>query len=255
MTVRAKKHLGQHFLTDRKIAARIIGMLHATPETEVVEIGPGRGILTVPLLDAYKNLKIIEIDDEAVTYIRTAFADKNPQVIHTDFLKWPIARDIGPDASFIGNLPYNISSPIFFTFLENRQYVREAVCMIQKEVAVRIAAGPGGKEYGILSVLLGHYYEIEYGFSVSPGVFSPPPKVMSAVIALRRRDNVEEIDFNLFKKVVKAAFNQRRKTLRNALKGLEFEPFPELEHWYTLRAEQLPVSAFVTLTKALKNSL
>lgn len=250
MTVTPKKHLGQHFLTDKNIAQKIVGLLSADAAQTVVEIGPGRGVLTQYLLARYPSLRIIEIDDEAVQYIRSEFAAFQPQVIHTDFLQWKPANDIGPNASFIGNLPYNISSPIFFSFLDNRAFVQEAVCMIQKEVAERIAAPPGSKTYGILSVLLGYYFDIKYEFSVPPSVFAPPPKVMSAVITLRRKDvPAGEVRYERLKHIVKAAFNQRRKTLRNALKGIELPDFPEKEHLLTLRAEQLSVADFVKLAQ------
>jgi len=192
----------------------------------------------------------VEVDDEAVDYVRETFASQHPNVIHCDFLKWRMDKEIRPDAYFVGNLPYNISSPIFFTFLENLRFVKEAVCMIQKEVAVRIAADKGGKEYGILSVLLGYYFEIRYEFTVPPTVFAPPPKVMSAVISFRRRGQVEDIDFHALKTVVKVGFNQRRKTLRNALKSLTFADFPEKERFMELRAEQLSIADFVLLAKA-----
>lgn len=250
MTVTPKKHLGQHFLTDRNIAQKIVGLLTATPEQTVVEIGPGRGILTQYLLPRYPNLRIVEIDDEAVAFIRTEFEAHTPNIIHVDFLKWNIADSVPLNSCFIGNLPYNISSPIFFSFLENREYVQEVSCMIQKEVAERIAAPPGSKTYGILSVLLGYYFDIKYEFSVAPTVFTPPPKVMSAVITLRRKDvPAGEVRYERLKHVVKMGFGQRRKTLRNALKGIDLPDFPELEHLLTLRAEQLSVADFVKLSQ------
>jgi len=191
----------------------------------------------------------VEVDGEAVAFIENEFASFNPQLIHVDFLKWKMAETIPMDSFFIGNLPYNISSPIFFTFLENLPYIKEGVFMIQKEVARRICSPPGNKEYGILSVLLGAYFELEYGFQVAPGAFHPPPKVQSAVIRLKRKEAFPEVPFSKLKLVVKTAFNQRRKTLRNALKSLQIADFEEKAHFLTQRAEQLAVEDFVLLAK------
>ncbi|MEM6629119.1 MAG: 16S rRNA (adenine(1518)-N(6)/adenine(1519)-N(6))-dimethyltransferase RsmA [Bacteroidota bacterium] len=250
--VSPKKYLGQHFLKDKGLAQRIVDLLEADREDPVVEIGPGRGILTQYLLDLYPNLWLIEVDPEAADFIRRKFEDKNPRLYLKDILKWNMREEIPPNTSFIGNLPYNISSPIFFRLLDHLPYVKEGVFMIQKEVADRICSPHGNKTYGILSVLLGAYFDISYAFSVSPGVFVPPPKVQSAVIVLQRKEEIPEVPFADLKRVVKAAFNQRRKTLKNALKGLEFHPFEEGTDKMSLRAEQLSVEEFVHMSKYLK---
>ncbi len=249
-----KKHLGQHFLTDKQLAQKIVRMLQAPPAAKVAEIGPGMGILTQYLLPIYPDLQVIEVDSSAVAYLQQAFPALGTRIIFQDVLKWEPARSLVPDSYLIGNLPYNISSPIFFHLIENRQYVKEGVFMIQKEVAERICASKGGKTYGILSVLLQHYYHVKYEFSVPPSVFSPPPKVMSAVIRMVRKDTDEEtITFQALKTVVKTAFNQRRKTLRNSLKSLSFASFEGEERIYTLRAEALSLEEFVLLARNLQN--
>ncbi len=249
--LKPKKHLGQHFLTDQGIALRITELLRAESSDQVVEIGPGKGVLSQYLMEQFENLRLIEVDPEAITYLTATFDPSKFELVHQDILKWDWAQGTPPDSHFIGNLPYNISSPIFFKLLEHQPQVKEAVFMIQKEVAQRICEGPGSKTYGILSVLLGAYFELEYAFTVGPGAFHPPPKVQSAVIRLTRRDNPPEVEFPQLKRVVKQAFSQRRKTLRNALKGLSFKDFEEKAFWMTKRAEQLGVADFVKLTKML----
>lgn len=251
-TVRPKKHLGQHFLNDRRTAERIVNLLEAGPEMRVIEIGPGRGVLTAFLLDKYPLLRMVEIDPEAAAYIQSHFAAQSPDLVLEDVLRWDLASGAEPDSSFIGNLPYNISSPIFFRLLEHTERVKEGVFMVQREVAQRLCAGPGGKDYGILSVLLGQYYTLKYAFTVPPGAFSPPPKVHSAVFRMERREFAEPVDFAALKTVVKAAFNQRRKTLRNALKGLNIGDFEGKALLLDKRAEQLPVSDFVRFAHALQ---
>lgn len=246
-----KKHLGQHFLTDKQLAQKIVRTLQAPDNAAVAEIGPGMGILTQYLLPKYSNLQVVEIDPAAVAYIQAQFADFHPTIIHQDVLEWNLAAHLPENAFLIGNLPYNISSPIFFHILENKAFVKEGVFMIQKEVAERMCAAKGSKIYGILSVIMQYYYDMKYEFSVPPQVFSPPPKVMSAVIRMVRREISDEIPLNTFKTVVKTAFNQRRKTLRNALKTLNFADFEEKEAWMNLRAEQLSMLDFVKLTKNL----
>lgn len=256
--VRAKKHLGQHFLTDLNIARRIAETL--VPEEngrQVLEVGPGMGVLTQFLLPVYGDrLTAAEIDGESVDYLRTHYPAL--RILEGDFLKLDLRAMYGESGvSVIGNFPYNISSQIFFKILENKELVPVAAGMVQKEVAVRIAAPPGGKEYGILSVLLQAYYDIEYLFTVPPGVFNPPPKVQSAVIRLKR-NGVERLDCDeaLFKKIVKATFNQRRKTVRNSL----CSAFPaireaiasgeaEAHPFFGLRPETLSVAQFVELTR------
>ncbi len=244
-----KKFLGQHFLTDKQLAQKIVRTLSANEADAVAEIGPGMGILTQYLCEKYANFRVIEIDNDAVSYLKKHFPAL--PIIHEDVLKWNMTETLPKDSFLIGNLPYNISSPIFFRILENMEYVKEGVFMIQKEVAERICAKEGNKEYGILSVLMGYFYELKYEFSVPPTVFSPPPKVMSAVFSMKRKNIQNPISLEKLKKVVKAGFGQRRKTLRNAVKGLEFADFAQKETWFAMRAEQLSVSDFVLLSSYL----
>ena len=246
-----KKHLGQHFLHDQQVASRIVDTLQATPDQPVVEIGPGEGVLTHRLAARYPDLTLIEVDPEAVAHLQRHLPPPQPRIVHTDVLKWDLPGSLPGPAAFIGNLPYNISSPIFFQLLEQRAYVAEGVFMIQKEVAERICAPPGSKTYGILSVLLQAYFEVGYAFSVPPGAFRPPPKVMSGVIRLVPRPDPPAVAFEPLRRVVKAAFQQRRKTLRNALKGLALPASPEWEAWAGQRAEQLSVADFVRLAQQL----
>lgn len=254
--VRPKKHLGQHFLKDKNIARKITACL-SDRFPVVCEIGPGTGILTQSLLEKenIRQLTLIEIDTESVTYLHQHFSDERLQILETDFLKSDLPALFPENFSLIGNFPYNISSQIFFKILENRNRIPEVVGMIQKEVAERIAAKPGNKTYGILSVLLQSWYDIEYCFTVNETVFFPPPKVKSAVIRLQR-NKTEKLNCNetLFFKVVKAAFGQRRKTLRNALKAL-FGGSPVTHPLFGQRAEQLDVSDFVTLTNLYEAAL
>jgi 16S rRNA (adenine1518-N6/adenine1519-N6)-dimethyltransferase len=247
--VRAKKHLGQHFLKDLNIAQRIVDGLSGHGDYDrVLEIGPGMGVLTQYLLTKTEfSTYVIEIDTESVAYLQKHYEELSPRIIEGDFLKFNPGEHFPKPFAIIGNFPYNISSQIFFRALQIRDRIPEIVCMLQKEVAQRIASPPGSKEYGILSVLLQAFYDIDYLVSVPPGAFDPPPKVQSGVIRLRR-NAVEALDCDekLFFRVVKTAFNQRRKTLRNALKPVgEFPDHPLL----TKRAEQLSVNEFVTLTQ------
>lgn len=252
MEVRAKKSLGQHFLTDQKIAQAIVAALGGP--AEVLEIGPGMGVLTQYLLQREElDLKMVEVDSESVEYLLTHFPGMQGRLIEADYLKLDVSRFFKGSYRIIGNFPYNISSQIFFKILEDKDRVPEVVCMIQKEVADRIAEPPGSKTYGILSVLLQAWYDIEYILSVGPGAFAPPPKVKSAVIRLKRNSRTElGCDEKLFKQVVKMAFNQRRKTLRNALKPLINEKGLTAEVLedpvFDLRAERLGVEDFVALT-------
>ena len=251
--VRAKKALGQHFLTDlniaRKIATSLSGGTAETPD-KVLEVGCGMGVLTQFLLQRDDIITYgAEIDSESVEYLHVHYPDFAPRLSEGDFLKMDLRACYGQRLKIIGNFPYNISSQIFFKVLENRDIVPECVGMIQREVAVRLAEPPGSKEYGILSVLLQAWYDIEYLFTVGEKVFNPPPKVKSAVIRLVR-NNVEHLDCDeqLFIKVVKASFGQRRKMLRNSLKAA-FGNFGGREHqFFTMRAEQLSVADFVELT-------
>ncbi len=247
--VKPKKSLGQHFLTDQNIAFKIVDSLSSSV-TNVLEIGPGTGVLTQFLLSrAEINLHVIEIDRDSVMYLRENFSElKN--IWSEDFLKADIATKFKGNFSIIGNFPYNISSQIFFKVLTMRNRVPEVVGMIQKEVAERIASKHGKKTYGILSVLLQTFYDIEYLFTVSEQVFNPPPKVKSAVVRLTRNERKElPCSEEFFIKVVKAAFNLRRKMLRNSLKGI-CENLPE--KFATKRPEQLSVEDFIELTCAIE---
>ena len=251
--VRAKKALGQHFLTDLNIARKIATALSGgSPENpdKVLEVGCGMGVLTQFLLQRDDIVTYgAEIDSESVEYLHVHYPDFAPRLSEGDFLKMDLKECYGERLKIIGNFPYNISSQIFFKVLENRDIVPECVGMIQREVAVRLAEPPGSKEYGILSVLLQAWYDIEYLFTVGEKVFNPPPKVKSAVIRLVR-NNVEHLDCDeqLFIKVVKASFGQRRTMLRNSLKAA-FGNFGGREHqFFTMRAEQLSVADFVELT-------
>ena len=258
MEVRAKKALRQHFLVDQGIAQRIVAALEPGDSLRggVLEIGPGMGVLTQYLLKREDiDLKMIELDDESVNYLLTHFNGMQGRLFLGDYLKMNIHHLFDGPYRIIGNFPYNISSQIFFKILDDRDLVPEVVCMIQKEVAERIAEGPGSKTYGILSVLLQAWYDIEYLFTVEPGAFAPPPKVRSAVIRLRRNGRIDlGVDSKLFKTVVKTAFNQRRKTLRNALKPMldpEKPGFAEFvaDPVFDLRAERLSVEDFIALTE------
>lgn len=252
--VRAKKALGQHFLTDLNIARKICDSLSGGSQEspcEVLEVGCGMGVLTQFLLkrDDIRTWGA-EIDTESVEYLHVHYPDFAPRLIEGDFLKMNLAERFPEGLQLIGNFPYNISSQIFFKVLENRHLIPECVGMIQKEVAVRIAEPPGSREYGILSVLLQAWYDIDYLFTVNETVFNPPPKVKSAVIRLKR-NGVERLDCDeaLFIKVVKASFNQRRKMIRNSLRAV-FGNFGGEEHeFFSKRAEQLSVADFVALTQ------
>ena len=251
--VRAKKALGQHFLTDlniaRKIATSLSGGTAENPD-KVLEVGCGMGVLTQFLLQRDDIVTYgAEIDSESVEYLHAHYPNFAERLTEGDFLKMDLEATYGRCLKIIGNFPYNISSQIFFKVLENRDIVPECVGMIQKEVAVRLAEPPGSKEYGILSVLLQAWYDIEYLFTVGEKVFNPPPKVKSAVIRLTRNKTERlECDETLFIKVVKASFGQRRKMLRNSLKAA-FGNFGGNEHrFFTMRAEQLSVADFVELT-------
>lgn len=248
MKVQPKKNLGQHFLKDPSIARRIAGTLTGNGYDSVLEIGPGMGILTGFLQQrAFPDFRVIEIDNESVHYLLENFPGLN--IIKGDFLNMDPDQHFQGKMAIIGNFPYNISSQIFFRVLQYRNKITEIAGMLQKEVAERICAGPGSKTYGILSVLLQAWYKPEYLFTVSEHVFSPPPKVKSGVIRLVRND-VDKIDCDekLFFRVVKAAFNQRRKTLRNSIRAafrLKSEDYPD----FGLRPEQLSVQKFIDLTR------
>lgn len=250
-SVRAKKHLGQHFLTDKHTAAKIVAALRPQLGYDtVLEVGPGMGILSDGLLQAndYRTL-LIDVDSESVQFLHDKYPELGDRLIHGDFLALDFDAHVDGNLAIIGNFPYNISSQILFKVLEERLRVVEVVGMFQKEVAERCAAAPGGKEYGILSVLVQAYYEVEYLFTVKAGAFAPPPKVLSGVIRLTRKQATQlECDEKLFWRVVKAAFNQRRKTLRNALSGVIPKDKMGESPYYDLRAERLSVADFITLT-------
>lgn len=251
--VRAKKSLGQHFLRDQNIARKITESLLPVTD-EVLEIGPGMGVLTRILLASPSfSVRAIDIDRESIEYLHTELPEYKDRILYGDFLKMDITELYQKPFSVIGNLPYNISSQIFFRIIENRELVAQVVCMIQKEVAERISAPHGNKTYGILSVFLQTFYNIEYLFTVGEKVFDPPPKVKSAVIRLTRNDRKElGCDEKLFFQVVKTGFNQRRKTLRNSIRGLLPPGFES--DYLSLRPEQLSVTDFLQLCAELQQT-
>jgi 16S rRNA (adenine1518-N6/adenine1519-N6)-dimethyltransferase len=253
--VSPKKHLGQHFLTDLNIASKIVGQLTLPGNlTEVLEIGPGMGVLTQFLLQHTEyRTTVIDIDRESIAYLKDHFPELEDRIISADFLKLNLKELYPGKFAVIGNFPYNISSQIFFKVLSHRDQVMEVVGMLQKEVAERLAAPPGSKTYGILSVLLQAFYKITYNFTVHEHVFNPPPKVKSAVISLVRND-VEKLPCNesLFFEVVKMSFATRRKTLRNCLKTFNVTPEVSAQPIFDKRAEQLSVADFIGLTQILE---
>lgn len=254
-----RKSLGQHFLRDQRAADRIVQALQAQRDEQVVEIGPGEGALTGRLLQLYgQKLRCLEVDARAVDLLRRAFPAHSACFVETDCLHFDFSTLPAPNLLLVGNLPYNISSQILFLVLELHARVRRCVFMLQLEVAQRIAAQPGSRQYGILSVLLQAHYHASILLTLPPGAFTPPPKVNSAVLVLERGQNrIESVDEVTFSHVVKAAFNQRRKTLRNALRNA----YPGLPDalWNTLpyaglRPEQLSVERFVEVTKHLSQT-
>lgn len=249
--VKAKKHLGQHFLNDLTIANQITDLLKIQKKINVLEIGPGMGVLTSFLIEKKINLSLVEVDYESIIYLKKKFPENKKNIIHADFLKIDMNQFFKKKFSIIGNFPYNISSQILFKVYENKNKVNEVVGMFQKEVAERIAEPPGTKRYGILSVLLQAFYDIEYLFTVNEDVFDPPPKVKSGVIRLIRND-VKKLacDEKDFKRVIKMAFNQRRKTLRNSLKQL-LGDMDTSDPIFKERPEQLGVEQFIDLTKRI----
>ena len=262
--VRAKKHLGQHFLKDESIASKIADSISYKGYKQVVEIGPGTGILTKFLVDKPINLLAMDLDQESIDYLNKIYSKElhelegkkeTIEIIHGDFLKFDLLTHFeGQQFAVIGNFPYNISSHIVFKVLEWRNYIPEFAGMFQKEVAQRICAGPGSKTYGILSVLTQAFYKTEYLFSVSPGVFHPPPKVESGVIRLTRKENyVLGCNEELFFRVVKMAFNQRRKTLRNSLKAFDLSDNLKEDAIFGRRPEELAVADFTALTQKIED--
>ena len=252
--VRAKKHLGQHFLKDESIAKRIADNLRG--EASVLEIGPGMGVLTKYLKDnsAVKALKLVEIDTESVTYLNENYPELKQDIISGDFLKMNLNTIFPTPYAIMGNFPYNISNQILFKVFDNRNIINQVVGMFQKEVAERVVAPSGSKTYGILSVLLSAYYTGEYLFTVDEDVFSPPPKVKSAVIRLVRNTTTQlDCDEALFVRLVKTAFNQRRKMLRSSLKPLNLSLENIEEPLLTKRAEQPTLEQFIHITKTINH--
>ena len=252
--VRAKKYLGQHFLKDENIAKSITDLL-STESKKVVEVGPGMGVLTKFLILKDIDLKLVEIDKESILYLLLHYPQLEKQIIEADFLRLNLKETFGKKFSLIGNFPYNISSQILFSVFENKEIIPEVVGMFQKEVAERIVAKKG-KQRGILSVLLQAYYDIEYCFTIDENVFTPPPKVKSGVIKLKR-NKLKKLpcDEKLFKQIVKAGFNQRRKTLRNALKSFSLENELVAADFLQKRAEELSVEDFITITLICQKKL
>ena len=247
--VKPKKYLGQHFLNDENIARKIVDSLSLSGYSNVMEIGPGTGVLTKYLLDLKLDLKLVEIDSESVVFLKTKLGIDPSIILESDFLKLKLDDVFINKFAIIGNFPYNISTQIIFKALEYKNLVPELIGMFQKEVAERICEKKGSKKYGILSVLTQAYYETDYLFSVPPSVFTPPPKVTSAVIRLIRKEQVD-INYNekLFFKVVKLSFQQRRKTLRNSLKTFNLSDSLREDTIFDLRPEQLSVEEFISLT-------
>ncbi len=249
--VKPKKYLGQHFLTDPGISKKIAGAIKNPNHLPVLEIGPGKGILTKQLLDIHETVWAVETDGESIEYLKEHLPELEERLIHGDFLKINLHHYFPSNFCVVGNLPYNISSPILFNILNNKAKITECAFMLQKEVARRICSPHGSKEYGILSVLIQTYYDAEYLFTVNEGSFFPPPKVKSGVFRLTKKENPEvPKDADLHKKLIKAAFNQRRKTMRNSLKGLQLN-LPHNAKWLNLRPEQCSVSDFIKISNQL----
>ena len=254
--VSPKKKLGQHFLNDLNIAQKIADLLQNQNCKNIVELGPGMGVLTQFLISGQRNLKLIEIDNESVTYLNHKYSKMQKDILNEDFLKMDLSKIFNCQSfGIIGNFPYNISSQIIFKVLEFRQYIPFFCGMFQKEVAQRICEKPGTKAYGILSVLCQTYYNSQYHFDVSPGVFTPPPKVDSGVFSLTRKGNlIIDFDENLLFKIVKTGFQQRRKTLRNSLKSLNISQLILEDSIFDLRPEKLSSAQFIELTKKVGNA-
>ncbi len=252
-TVRAKKNLGQHFLKDKEIAKKIVDSLESINTEKVLEIGPGMGVLTQFLLQNTSfETSVVEIDRESVEYLNQHFPELTERIIMADFLKLNLNNYFTEPFAIIGNFPYNISSQIFFKVLEYKDQIPEVVGMLQKEVAERLAAGPGSKTYGILSVFLQAYYTVEYLFTVNEDQFIPPPKVKGGVIRLTRNQNKGlNCDEKLFKSVVKMAFNQRRKTMRNSLGSMIHNDELKANIIFDKRPEQLGVEGFELVVRLI----
>ena len=256
MSVRAKKHLGQHFLTDENIARKIVEGLSFENYKNIMEVGPGMGVLTKYLLEKEQNIYLAEIDQESIEYLKQNYSKTNDDTFVGDFLKQDFSFLNGEEIAIIGNFPYNISSQILFQIVDHYEIIPEMVGMFQKEVAERTAAVPRTKDYGILTVLIQAYYDVSYLFTVHENVFNPPPKVKSGVIRLVRNPK-EGLAGNevLFKQIVKAGFNQRRKKLSNALKVLNIPEALKTHEFLDKRAEELSVADFINFTKLWKENL
>ena len=257
MSVKAKKHLGQHFLKDESIAMKIADSLTLKNYENVLEIGPGMGVLTKYLLKKNITTHVIEIDTESVEYLQAHYLNLAKRIISEDFLKIDIQKHFGTvPLAIIGNFPYNISTQIVFKTLENKHQIPEFSGMFQKEVAERIAEKAGSKKYGILSVLTQAFYDVEYLFTVPPSVFNPPPKVDSGVIRLIRKENYTlPVNEKMFYRVVKTAFNQRRKMLRSSLKAMNLSDSLREDSIFTKRPEQLTVEEFISLTSKIEKDV
>ena len=256
--VRPKKFLGQHFLKDLQVAQAIADTVDACPDIPLLEVGPGMGVLTQFLIPKGRELKVVELDFESVAYLHEHFEALHEGIIEADFLKMDLQKLFGGRPFVLtGNYPYNISSQIFFKMLDNKALIPCCTGMIQKEVAERMAAGPGSKTYGILSVLIQAWYHVEYLFTVSEQVFNPPPKVKSAVIRMTRNSTTDlGCDEKLFKQVVKTTFNQRRKTLRNSIKPILGKESSLLaDPLFNRRPEQLSVAEFIDLTNRVAQEI
>ena len=259
--VRPKKNLGQHFLTDLNIAKAIADTVDACPDIPVLEVGPGMGVMTQFLVEKPRPFKVVEIDRESVDYLKaTLFREQENPIIEGDFLRMDLNKVFdGKQFVLTGNYPYDISSQIFFKMLDNKDLIPCCTGMIQHEVAVRMASQPGNKQYGILSVLIQAWYHVDYLFTVEPGVFNPPPKVQSAVIRMTRNEVTDlGCDEQLFRRVVKTVFNQRRKMLRVSLKQIlpaDASIFTAQASLLTRRPEQLSIPEFVELTNLVGEEL
>ncbi len=253
--VRAKKHLGQHFLKDETIAEKIGNTLTLEGYKNVLEIGPGMGVLTKYLIQKNSDVIAMDLDPESIAFLKENYPDKNLKILEADFLKYDLSQLFGEEQFGItGNFPYNISTQIVFKMLEWKTQIPEFTGMFQKEVAQRICEKEGSKTYGILSVLAQAFYDAEYLFTVPPSVFNPPPKVDSGVLRLRRKEDFSiPCDEKMLYKVVKTAFQQRRKTLRNSLKSFNISDKIKEDAIFGLRPEQLSVSQFIALTQKLEN--
>lgn len=256
--VKPKKALGQHFLKDLSIAKAIADTVDRFPGLPILEVGPGMGVLTQYLVPKQRELKVVEIDDESVTYLRDTYPELEDSIVADDFLKMHLDHLFdGRPFVLTGNYPYNISSQIFFKMLDNRDRIPGCTGMIQREVAQRLASRPGTKAYGVLSIFVQAWYDVEYLFTVDETVFNPPPKVKSAVISMRR-NGVTDLgcDEALFRRIVKTVFTQRRKTLRNGIKSIVGSGCPLLaEEIFDKRPEQLSVQEFVSLTNNVERYL